>query len=264
MKRAVLIFLIMGAVGLAGAQDFEMIGGVDKEPSCIMMPTAYTDQKGQYEFHLEMSPFRTHIAVGVTNRLMLGVSYGGENVIGTEEIDWYPRVEFLIKYNIIEEKYSLPAITAGYSAVGWGRYFDGYDRYMIKSRGFFAVASKDINLMGGMNIHGGVNYSHEGSDAEDKNGLNIFFAGEKKLNEELSILGEYDMALNDNGENCIGDGKGYFNLGIRWKFAPELIIDFQLINMFANFNTDPEDGVYVPEEYNEIARNIAITYRAFF
>ncbi len=264
MRQFGLIALIILMCAPLQAQSFESLSVGTKNPDCILMPTAYTDQKGQYELHLEMAPFRTHIAVGITNRLMLGVSYGGENVIGTDEIDWYPRVEFLIKYNIIEERYSTPGITLGYSSIGWGRYFEGYDRYMIKSRGFYAVASKGINLLGGMDVHGGVSYSHEGNDAEDKKGLDVFFAGEKMLNEELSVLGEYDLALNDNGDNCIGDGKGYFNLGLRWTFAPELIIDFQLINIFANFNTDAEDGVAVPEEYNEISRNIAISYRAFF
>ncbi len=263
MRSVTLLLLLFALVFSAGAQSFTPLhtpSGTD----ILLFPSAYTGQKGQYEMHIEMSPFRTHAAVSLTNRLMLGVSYGGENVIGNEEIDWYPRVEFLIKYNLFEERYAMPALSVGYSSIGWGKYIDGLERYLIKSRGFYAVASKEMNLFGGMVLHGGVNYTTEATDLEEKDGINIFFGGEKKLNEELSLLAEWDLGLNDNGETCLGDGKGYFNLGARWTFVPELIIDFHLINLFGNFNTDPEDGVMIGEEYNKIARNVTITYRAFF
>ncbi|HDS02637.1 MAG TPA: hypothetical protein ENN72_02885 [Firmicutes bacterium] len=262
--RRLIILLVFAAAALSAAAQSFMPAQAPAGTDIILFPSAYTGQKGQYEFHIEMAPFRTHAAVSLTNRLMLGVSYGGENVIGNEEIDWYPRVEFLIKYNLFEERYAFPAITVGYSSIGWGLFDAAPDRYLIKSRGFYGVASKEISLFGGMVFHGGISYTREAADFEDKDGITLFFGGEKRLNEELSIIGEWDLGLNDNGENCLGDGKGYFNLGARWTFVPELIIDFHLINVFGNFNTDPEDGVAIPAPYNKIGRNISITYRSFF
>jgi len=133
---------------------------------------------------------------------------------------------------------------------------------MIKSRGFYGVLSKDVNFIGGANLNVGANYSVEGK--EDDSGFDIFASIRKNINNELSVIGEYDFALNDSGQNKLGEGRGYLNLGLRWDFAPELVIDFQFINVLQNFNTETDEAIYVGEDRNKIARNIAVTYRAFF
>ncbi|TYB31822.1 MAG: hypothetical protein FXF47_02200 [Candidatus Mcinerneyibacterium aminivorans] len=264
MKKAISICLFLLIIfGAIFPQDIETTNIMEnKNSGIILFPTAYTKQRGQYESKIEMEPFKIKSAIGITQRLMLGVSYGGEHVIGTTDIDWYPKVEFNIKYRLFDEKQSVPAFAVGFSSDGWGKYLDSAERYLIKSRGFFAVASKDITIIGGSNVNFGVNYSVEGED--ESSGFDIFTSVRKNLNEELSIIGEYDFAINDSGENKLGEGKGYLNFGIRWNFAPELVIDFQLINVLQNFNTDIDNPISVSKKRDKISRNIAVTYRAFF
>lgn len=266
--RKALIFVILIAIFLTGNVFSEEIKTTDiienKNSRIILLPTAYTKQKGQYETSIGMEPFRIRSSIGISNRLMLGVSYGGEHVVGTQEIDWYPRVEFLIKYRLFDEKYSTPAFSFGFSSIGWGKYLDSYDRYAIKSRGFYGVVSKRLEFLGGTYLNFGVNYSVEGRDEEQENGFNMFTSMRKNLNEELAVIGEYDFAINDNGENRLGEGKGYLNLGIRWTFAPELIIDFQFTNLLHNFNTDNKQTPHIADEKNKVARNITVTYKAYF
>ena len=264
MKKAIFLFLIFSMVFVSiFSQDIQLEEVIENKNSRIMLlPTAYSKQRGQYETTIEMEPFKTRASIGITRRLMIGVSYGGENVIGTEEIDWYPRVEFNLKYKLFDEKSATPAFAIGFSSDGWGSYIDAYERYMIKSRGFYVVASKRLNILGAVKFNAGMNYSVEG-DSEDEKNFDIFLSMTKNINEELEIMGEYDLALNDSGDEALGKGRGYLNLGLRWSFAPELVIDFQLVNIFQNFKTN-ESGISVPEEKNEISRNIAVTYRAFF
>lgn len=268
MKLIIALFLTMVTTfGIVGAQS-EMLTTVDaetnKDSHLFLFPTAYTKQKAQYEIHFEMEPFLTQFTIGVSKRLTLGVSYGGEYVVGTNDPEWYPRVEFMGSYRMIDETYSWPAVALGFSSVGWGHYFEEYDRYLIKSRGFFLAFSKQTNFLGGTGLHGGVNYSVEGNNDEKKDGISLFCGITKNLNEELAMMLEYDFAFNDKGVHRIGDGKGWMNAGLRWTFAPELVIDFQVINILQNASTDPTEPVHVSEQYNKTARNLTITYRAFF
>ena len=271
MRKFILIlFTTLFFLGSVYARKVDLLPMNNKDMKVVLFPTAYTLQKAQYDLNIEMTPFKIATAIGLTNRLAIGVSYGGNNVIGTESISWNPRVEFTLKYRLWDERYNFPAISVGFSSVGWGNYFGDdsdepdYKRYLIKSRGFFAVMSKSTSFLGGTLVNLGMNYSVEGDEEEKSRGFDLFVGLEKNINEELILMGEYDFALNDNGKDCIGDGKGYFNLGLRWIFAPELTIDIQVINIFANFNTDPTDGDSVPEKYNKIARNISISYKTFF
>ncbi len=268
MKCSIAVILVfIGLSSIVCAQS-EMLTTVqdetNKDSHLFLFPTAFTKQKAQYEIHFEMEPFLTQFTIGVSNRLTLGVSYGGEHVVGTDDPNWYERVEFLGSYRIIDETYSWPALAIGFSSVGWGHYFEEYSRYLIKSRGFYVTFSKQTSFLGGTGLHGGVNYSVEGNNDEKKDGISLFCGMTKNLNEELAMLIEYDFAFNDKGVHRIGDGKGWLNAGLRWAFAPELVIDFQVINILQNASTDPTEDVYVSEEYNKTARNLTITYRAFF
>jgi len=268
MKRFVLVMLVITAfIPVLTAQENVTLTTTEitnKDANLFLFPTAYTKQKAQYEVHFEMEPFMTQFTIGVSNRLMLGVSYGGENVVGTDDPDWFPRVEFIGKYRMIDETYSWPAIAIGFSSVGWGHYFDEYDRYLVKSRGFYLNFSKQMAFLGGTGVNGGINYSVEGSSEEKKEGLSLYGGIVKNINEELALIFEYDFAFNDKGVYRIGDGKGWMNAGLRWTFAPELVIDFQVINILQNASTDPTEPVHVSENYNKIDRNLTITYRAFF
>ena len=76
-------------------------------------------------------------------RLSIGLSFGGEGIIGDGKVDWYPRVEAAVRYRFIEESTALPALTLGYETQGYGR-FAG-DRYQVKSKGVFFALSKNLN-----------------------------------------------------------------------------------------------------------------------
>jgi len=70
MRSVTLLLLLFALVFSVGAQSFTPLN-TPSGTDILLFPSAYTGQKGQYEMHIEMSPFRTHAAVSLTNRLML-------------------------------------------------------------------------------------------------------------------------------------------------------------------------------------------------
>jgi len=176
----------------------------------------------------------TRLVAGVMRRLAIGISYGGQEIIGDDTVDWYPRVETAVRYRIIEESTALPAATIGFETQGYGAYED--DRYQIKSKGLYLALSKNyLSSMGQFGVHGGFNLTREDKDDGDLSG---WVGMDKAINEELSVVAEYDFAFNDNNRDALGSGRGYLNLGAYWSGVPNIRIGLQLKNMLGNGDDD--------------------------
>jgi len=201
----------------------------------IDMPIAKVTIKGGIDTELRMyqnGGLLASISIGVTDRFKLGVSYGGENVIGSGEVNLNPLPCVQLKYILLEEQYLVPALAIGFDAQGYGRYIQELKRYAQKSRGLYAVVSKNTSFLGGIGIHFGVNWSLEKEDGDSD--PNLFAGFHKRISSEWVILGEYDTAINDNHGDAIGAGKGYLNIGIRWSFAERFFVDMTWKNVFEN------------------------------
>ena len=182
----------------------------------IDLPTAGMISHGNVALDFEFfqsNGMLSGVSIGAFDRLLLGVSFGGSNIIGTDRPTWNnaPGVQF--KVRVLEENVFIPAIAVGFSSQGKETYVDRLNRYTIKSLGFYAVASKNYRTMGFLSLHWGVNYSLERSDNDDD--INLFAGAEKTLGPFLSFLGEYDLAINDSNRDALGRGRGYLNFGLR-------------------------------------------------
>ena len=230
------------------SQDYEAV-----EPVILInKPTAGTLLQGSFRANLLAYPDGGILAgldAGVTDRLMFGISYGGTNVIGTGAVSWNPQVGVNIRYRVIEEGYTNPAIAIGYDSQGYGSYIDSTKRYQEKSLGAFCVISKNFSLLGILGLHGGVNYSFE---REDDKSPNLFFGIDKSINPELALACEYDFALNDNEDDALGSGKGYLNASLHWTFAGRLRLDFILKNILKNRKDVPAMSRAIRISYIEI------------
>jgi hypothetical protein len=245
LKAVVVVILLMI---LVAGQDYEVLEPV----MLINKPTAGTLLKGSVRASLLSYPeggMLGGLDAGVTDRLMFGISYGGTNIIGTGKVFWNPQVGVNIRYRLIEEGYTNPAITMGYDSQGYGSYIDSTKRYQEKSVGVFAVLSKNFNLLGFLGVHGGVNYSFE---REDDKSMNLFVGIDKSINPELALACEYDFALNDNEDDALGSGKGYLNAALHWTFAGRLRIDFMLKNILKNRKDVPSMSRAIRISYIEI------------
>ena len=208
--------------------------------SLIDMPTAGILEKGFVGVTSDILPNGVFIAkmeVGVFDNISFGISYGGANVIGSGAPRWYnlPGVNFRIR--LINETVALPAVTAGFDSQGKGEYFDSTNRYAIKSPGFFGAVSKNFQFMGYLSLHGTINYSLEGKDGD--NFLNMMVGFEKTIGSNVSIIGEYNFAFNDNADKYYGKGNGYLNMGVRWSLGDGFTLGFDLRDLLDNKKWSP-------------------------
>lgn len=159
----------------------------------------------------------TGISIGIFDRLIFGISYGGDSIIGNGKPNWNATPGFQIRLRIINETIILPAIALGFDSQGKDFYDEDFSRYSIKSPGLYAVASKNYRLLGNLSLHGGMNYSFERADGDRD--PNVFLGCEKSLGQNLSIFAEYNVGWNDSHRHAFGKGRGYLNVGSRLAFG---------------------------------------------
>ncbi len=242
-----------------GNENVTRIYSYDNQPprQLVDCPTAATMPRASFDVQLRASANGSLVGqttIGLHRRFMVGMSYGGEKVLGDQSADWYDEVEFIVKYQLITENIYMPAIALGYEGQGYGRYYNDFERFMYKSKGFYGVVSKGYKTyQWSSGLHAGAYYSLE-SDIDNDDDVSVFFGADLQLQDDLLLVAEYDLALSDNRDSeQSGKGWGYFNVGVRWIFSERLEIGFDIENLFENRN-----------DTKSPTRGLRITYLEFF
>ena len=218
--------------------------------SLVDSPTAGLVNKGYYAVNVRLfadggAVGRLH--VGVFKRLSVGMSFGGEQFIGTGAVDWYPRVGLAARCRILEEGYTWPALVLGIDTQGIGPY--RAQRYQVKSKGIYLALSKNyISMLGELGIHSGVNLSREDTD---DSGWSAWLGIDKSLR-FMALFAEYDLGRN-NGLQNQGLEEGYLNVGGAWTVAPELRVAYYLKNALESDHFGSQS-----------IRELSVTYRREF
>jgi len=238
----------------------------------IDAPTAGILDPGYFDTSMRMyanGGLLGRIHIGLSDKLMFGVSYGGENIIGEGKVNWNPQPGVNLRLRLYKENYNVPAVAIGFDSQGYGAFRENITkevvsldstgapiietqtvnvkRYVIKSKGFYLVFSKNYAFFTNMGVHVGINYSLENKDGD--NDVSIFTGFDLSLNDELALVGEFDFATNDDDKDAFGKGKGYFNLALRWGFARDFYLQFAMKNILEN-----------KENVNEPIRELKIVY----
>ena len=171
-------------------------------------------------------------SAGFFNRMLVGVSYGGTNLVGVDKPIWNKTVGFQFRGRLLEETLMIPALLVGYDSQGKEEYIDSLGRYAIKSLGFYAVASKNYKLYGFFSIHGGINYTLE--RGEESQHANLVAGAEKTIGSYVSLVGEYNAGFNDQHENALGHGKGYMNFGLKMAMGSGFTLSLYLKDVIKN------------------------------
>ncbi len=187
-----------------------------------------------------------NVLVGLFSRGMVGVSFGGQNLLGNGAMHWNPHIEFSARVRVIEEGYSIPGLALGYTSQGYGDYDETLKRYASKSKGLYLVASKNFKvLVGQLGIHLGASRSFEDGDGDDD--FTGYIGFDMGLANRISAVAEYDLRLDDNDDNSPISGKGHLNAGIRWAVSNTFTLEFDLKNIFSsgahNPHPDREIGI---------------------
>ena len=150
------------------------------------------------------------VSVGLFNRIMAGVSFGGSDLLGNEAMDLNPRIEFSGRVRVIEEGYTIPALAVGYTSQGYGMFDDALNRYNPPSpRGFMSLPAKISSCFWGTRV----STLAQTEVLKMAMAMRIFsgYVGlDAGIGKYVVMLAEYDFGLNDNADNSLGSGKGFF------------------------------------------------------
>ncbi len=208
---------------------------LSNEPlSLVDLPTAGMLYNRNYSTSLEFfeeSGMLASANVGLFNRLMIGVAYGGTNVIGVQKAKFNPHIGVAVKVRAAEETYYIPAIVLGFNSQGKGKFIDSLNRYTTKSVGLYAVASKNFSLLGDLSIHAGMHYSLEDTDYRT---FNLFVGFEKTFASIFSGTVEYDNGFSVAQSNRIDKGRGLLNIGLRASLTKEFSLGVNLKDVIQN------------------------------
>lgn len=227
----------------------------------VSVPSAGTLVRGSYAMQMRVQKnggLTSSLSVGITDRFQFGLSFGSANLIGDDSLEWYPRPEANLKYRLIDETTSMPGVSIGLDTQGQGQFneADTLMRYDVKAMGIFAAASKNwVTPLGNLGLHMGTNYNFAEVNDGDKD-INYFFGFDMEFNPELSILLEYNAALNENDMTAktmsISRG-GYLNAAIRWTFVERLHIEMDFNNL-----------LFDDQKVDYFKRELKITYIEYF
>lgn len=221
------LFVMLLPGGARGA------GGDSPDPGqenvqLVDVQSAHAFPRGTYSLGIRAVPSGGVIAalrVGVTDYVLVGLSYGAGNFVGSGEPTWDDRVEFDIKIRVAEEAGVIPSLAAGYDSRGFGPKLDhgGYEK---ASLGFYAVASKTLPFSEYWQLHAGVSRTME----EERAKPDIFVGATARFSKEFSVLAELQTAI-EREDGSDESRIGYLNVGLRWVFMEELELDLYFRNL---------------------------------
>lgn len=233
----------------SSGQAFEEIKVVDS-------PTAGILPHGGYLFYGSVGPRNSllfAVMIGFNDRLMLGASFGLQEFVGRGDMDINEKPGFELRLRLIEEGSVGPAVALGIDTQGEDSYLGDAERYERKSKGFYAVFSRNYRLIRDFSLHGGMNYSLETKDEE---GINFFGGFSLELVPGFSILLDYNAALDDNDPDVRTRrtrGRGYLDTGVRFDYMDNLRLKILFKDLLGN---------YIQEK--GVARTIEIFYVDYF
>lgn len=206
------------------------------EPRRIVdMPTAGVIPKGHFEvnsFLMQSGGLMAEFLAAPFTNFTVGISFGGEKIIGvsTPEFQEYPGVQ--VKYRIIDETSEFPAISLGFNSQGLGTYNDSTDRYQTLSPGGYLAASKSfLSPIGLSFLHAGINYSLE--PIPDHRSVNFYFGAEQTILTRISVGAELNLNLENN--TSVLENNGLLNFQLKWAASDDLTVMLMFRDAFANF-----------------------------
>jgi hypothetical protein len=168
--------------------------------------------------------------VGLFDRVTLGMSYGGDYIIGSSTPQFFDRYrpEFQARLAILQEQGYVPNLVLGFESQGYDDCIQTV--YQVREKGGYLCAGKTIDAIR-THCQLGLNYwKSTGSGT----GFDGFAALNALLPGNVELIAEYDPAFNDHDEelkHC-----GFLNFGIGWTFAEKIRMVVALRDVLGNLD----------------------------
>jgi len=207
---------ITAAILVAAVPSFAILYNIDQ-------PVPISLAHGEYYAGVRLwgsGGVMARLAVGLFNRVTLGMSYGGDSIIGSAKPTFFDRYrpDFQARLAILEEQGYVPNVLIGFESQGYDACSSGV--YLVREKGGYLCLGKTIDASRTF-CQLGVNYSH---------GTDGFLVVNQLFPGSVEGIIEYDPALNQH----IGRNKGFLNFGLAWTFNEKLRLAAALRDILGN------------------------------
>ncbi|MBN1898418.1 MAG: hypothetical protein JW827_06545 [Spirochaetes bacterium] len=245
--KKILVVILLLVMPLAGWGEIIKV---------LDIPTALTILRGYYDIEFNAyggGGLQTKVAIGLTDRIMLGISEDVGGAIGNHKSDWnIPGV--LAKINILYPDMDTMGLAIGYDALLSGEYGKAYNNQITDEivYGAYLAISKSVMLFQGEQFfHLGTRFPLLPYEARIKGknismyaGLNIFFSP------DIMIAGELENIYFSGGR-----GKEIlYNTGLKYNFTEALSITL-------NFQYTPSREI---NPMDRVSRSLLLEYQNIF
>lgn len=158
--------------------------------------------------------------IGLFDRLTLGVSFGGDSLIGSHEPALYSRPEFFARGAVLTEQGYFPDLAVGFESQGYDHQ-EG-DEYEVFPKGGYVCLGKTIEPTR--------TYVELGTSYWRK--VNGFAVLNQALPGSFELILEYDLGLNDERDEL--KRRGYLNAGLGWTFNEQLRFSIGVRDILGN------------------------------
>jgi hypothetical protein len=160
--------------------------------------------------------------LGLFDRVTLGMSYGGNNVLGAGTPKFFDRYrpDVQVRLAILREQGYAPNVVLGFESQGYDDCIN--KEYDVREKGGYLCFGKTVDVIR-THCQLGVNYW---------DGFDGFLALNALLPGDVELIAEYDPALNDRREEQ--KNPGFLNFGIGWTFAERVRIVLGLRDVLGN------------------------------
>jgi hypothetical protein len=149
--------------------------------------------------------------LGLFDRVTLGMSYGGDSVLGAGSPKLFDRYrpDFQARIAILQELGYVPNLVLGFESQGYDDCI--HQEYQVREKGGYLCAGKTVDVIR-THCQLGVNYW---------GGFDCFLATNTLLPGSIELMLEYDPAFNDPNEEQ-RPHYGFLNFGVGWTIAEKV------------------------------------------
>ncbi|MCD4707038.1 MAG: hypothetical protein K8S62_04790 [Candidatus Sabulitectum sp.] len=158
-----------------------------------------------------VSGLRFSVTAGILPRFMAGLGYGGWNITGMSDPDWFDEIYLKARFRVFDEKRSFPAIAFGYD--NEEEHTRSGAEYLRPARDFYLAFSKNFAGWGGdMGFHFGVNLTGDNSDH-----IGSWAGIDKSFPGGFGVSADWDLATNGNTEYRFDKTGGFVDIETYWE-----------------------------------------------
>ncbi len=220
MRQSVIAAVL--ALSASASQAGELMRIVAEPTAGMLSPRTYYVDMGTFP----TDGLRFGISAGVVPRLMAGVSYGGWDVTGMDDPEWFDHLSLSARFRFVDETISFPALALGYSNEREPSRAGG--TFIRLSRGLYLALSKNFEAPAGdLAFHAGASVSFDDSDH-----AGCWFGVDKSLPAGFGVAADWDPATNEPGSVRFDETGGFLNLEGYWQSFGQVRISIQIRDLF--------------------------------